>query len=227
MESSQNTNSKPRYRAVIFDLDDTLLKTHEAKFAHHKAAGKKFYNIELTDDDIKPHWGKPLHELIQILYRGADTVENMLASFLTLRDHFPKSLQDGAVEVVKELLAAGVEVGVVTASPANFAIIDLQHYGFPVEHMLLVQGSEHTSVHKPDPRVFSPLLERLAEDNISKDHIVYVGDAPMDYLAARDAGLDFIGVATGLVSRDELISHGAKVVVDGIPDVLKIVLSAK
>lgn len=47
-------------KAVLFDHDNKLVATKEAKWAHHKFVAQKFYGRELLDDDILPHWGKPL-----------------------------------------------------------------------------------------------------------------------------------------------------------------------
>ncbi|GCE30103.1 hypothetical protein KDA_55870 [Dictyobacter alpinus] len=67
-----------KYKAVLFDLDDTLLKTATIKWAHHKAVAKQFYNIDLTDEVLAKHWGMPFEPMIAILYQRADTPENML-----------------------------------------------------------------------------------------------------------------------------------------------------
>ena len=42
-------------RAVLFDLDDTLLKTARIKWAHHKAVAAQ-YGIELTDETLAQYW---------------------------------------------------------------------------------------------------------------------------------------------------------------------------
>jgi phosphoglycolate phosphatase-like HAD superfamily hydrolase len=117
-----------KYRAVLFDLDDTLLKTSTIKWAHHKAVAKRFYNIDLTDE------------------------------------------------------------------------------------FFLLQGSDDEPAHKPDPRVFDRALELLKSKNISRTQVMYVGDALMDYYAARDAGIGFMGIATGFVSQEQFGTEDAEAV---------------
>jgi phosphoglycolate phosphatase-like HAD superfamily hydrolase len=75
----------------------------------------------------------------------------------------------------------------------------------------LLQGTDDEPTHKPDPKVFEKALGILAAKKIGKDETVYVGDALMDYYAARDAGIGFIGVSTGLVSKEQLEHEGAVV----------------
>jgi beta-phosphoglucomutase-like phosphatase (HAD superfamily) len=59
-----------KYKAVLFDFDDTLVESRRMKWDHHKFAAKYFYNLDLTDDDIKEHWGKPMAELLRLLSFG-------------------------------------------------------------------------------------------------------------------------------------------------------------
>jgi phosphoglycolate phosphatase-like HAD superfamily hydrolase len=80
--------------------------------------------------------------------------------------------------------------------------------GFPLERLHTLQTSSDTLVHKPDPKVFEPILHALARDGITTD-ILYVGDALMDYYAARDAGLSFIGVTTGSTDERQFRDAGA------------------
>lgn len=47
-------------KVVLFDHDDTLVGTISTKWAEHKFIAKKYYQKELTDDEIRLHWGKPL-----------------------------------------------------------------------------------------------------------------------------------------------------------------------
>jgi HAD superfamily hydrolase (TIGR01549 family) len=201
-----------RYKAVLFDLDDTLLQTSKIKWAHHKAVAKQFYNIDLTDDVIKKHWGMPLEPMMAIFYQNADTAENMLKANLSLEHQFPKQLLVGADVVVRNLLAHHIEVGVITSTIHRLAKRDLERYSFPVEEFLLLQGSDDEPAHKPDPHVFDLALSLLDAKGISPDQTLYVGDALMDYYAARDAGMGFLGVTTGLITQQEFEAEGARTV---------------
>jgi HAD superfamily hydrolase (TIGR01549 family) len=201
-----------KYQAVLFDLDDTLVKTHLVKWAHHKAVAKKFYNIDLTDEVIREHWGKPFEPMMAIFYQNADTPANMLAANLSLEDQYLKELQEDALDAVDTLLAARVEIGIITSITGALAKKDLLRLGFPVEKFFLLQGSDDEPAHKPDPKVFDKALRLLEAKKISKDEVVYIGDALMDYYAARDAGIGFIGITTGLASEDEFMHEGAATV---------------
>lgn len=52
-----------------------------------------------------------------------------------------------------------------------------------------------TVKHKPDPE---PLLECLKRLSLQPEDVIYIGDAHSDYLASKNAGIDF-GYANGEV----------------------------
>jgi phosphoglycolate phosphatase len=93
---------KSNIKAVFFDHDDTLVATREAKFAHHKHVAKVFYGKELTDADILPHWGKPLTQLVCLLY-GTDNIEEAMANNVLCWDDFPKILYPGTIPTLEYL----------------------------------------------------------------------------------------------------------------------------
>jgi HAD superfamily hydrolase (TIGR01549 family) len=199
-----------KYQAVIFDLDDTLLDSGKIKWKHHKAVAKKFYGIELTDEVLREHWGKPLGPMMAIFYQHSDTPENMMVANESLAHEYPKELIAGALETVNALIDEGIEVGIVTSTLGRYARKDLARFGFPVDKFFMVQGADEVAVHKPDPRVFAPGLALLATKGIKPDRVVYVGDALIDYSAARDAGMSFMGVTTGFHTKEQFEAEGAQ-----------------
>jgi len=108
---------------------------------------------------------------------------------MSLDAEFPKQVQDDSLAVVEALLAKGIAVGVVTSILGHMAKKDLTATGFPVEKFFLIQGSDDVPVHKPDPHVFDHALGLLKAKGIASNETLYVGDALMDFYAARDAGL--------------------------------------
>ena len=133
----------------------------------------------------------------------------MLKANLSIEDEFPKQPLQDSLAVVNDLISKGIKVGIVTSSTHALAAKDLAKWGFPVDDFFLIQGSDTVSAHKPDPAVFNKAIAILAADNIQKNEILYIGDALMDYFAARDAGIDFLGVTTGLVDNKAFNATGA------------------
>lgn len=210
---------KPKYKAVIFDFDDTLVESRAVKWAQHKHVAKNFYNIDLKDEDLRKHWGKPIHVLAHEIYQGKDSWEKMHANLVATRPEFPKIPYTESRNVINELLSKDIRVGILSATFTEDIEEDLKRHDFPVER-ILVQGADMTEVHKPDPGVFLPLLEILTLEDIQNKDIVYVGDSVDDLKAATLAGLDFIAVTTGLYSESEFKKNGAQIIVYDIKDIL-------
>lgn len=212
-----------RVRAVVADLDDTLTQTWRIKWAHHKAVAQRMYGIELTDEVLAEHWGKPFDEMIRYLYQDADSVENMRAANRSLEAEFLKRAQPGACEVIRALRLGGMMLAVVTSTNQSFAEQDMSRLGFNLADFVAIQGAEATQAHKPDPAVFAPVLGELATLGIDVAETIYVGDALMDYYAARDARLGFVGVTTGRTTSEAFHSAGAEYVIDSIQGLLPLV----
>ncbi|HEY4503254.1 MAG TPA: HAD-IA family hydrolase [Candidatus Paceibacterota bacterium] len=202
-----------KYKAIIFDYDDTLVESRKQKWDQHKHVAKKFYNIDITDGDLGEHWGKPLHLLVEGLYKLSDTVENIYTNLALTRDDFRKVVYEGSVDLVKRLLKDNIKIGVVSATARRFLIDDLKDHGFPLEDFIIVQGADDTLVHKPDPAVFTPVLEKLSKEGIKKEEITYVGDSITDLEAAHKAGISFVAITTGLYSEEDFKKLGAKTII--------------
>src|SRR3990167_3035233 len=96
-----------KIKAVIFDFDDTLVESRVLIWAQHKFVAKKFYNIILSDEELRKHWGKPIDLLITTLYKNSDTLENMYKAIFSVREDFLKQAYAGAPEILNKLLNQG------------------------------------------------------------------------------------------------------------------------
>lgn len=196
-------------KAVLFDFDDTLVATKGAKSAQHKLVAKEYYGKELTDDEIWRHWGKPLPELVCILY-GTNNAEEALANNNSCHEDFPKRLFKETVPLLRQINSQGKPIGIVTATTRFSFEYDLNSLGIPSELIGYTQTAEDTLFHKPDPRVFEPALKWLSDQQIAAREALYVGDGLHDMTAALDAGLNFIGVETGLVKANQFFEYGVR-----------------
>lgn len=193
--------SAPAPRAVLFDLDDTLLVTRRAKWEQSKFVARESFGFELTDAELEAAWGKPFETMIAEQYRFSAPVEELIAANDAQEANFPKTAVPGAPETVAALADAGYVLGVVTSTRTAKAREQLTRLGFPMPDFALVNGPEASRFHKPDGRVFVPVLEALSVYGITPAEVLYVGDSAADRAAALAAGLQFLAVATDL-ARD-------------------------
>lgn len=197
-----------KIKVVLFDHDDTLVGTIGTKWAEHKFIASKYYGKKLTDEEIKKHWGKPLGEMICLLY-GTDDVEQALAHNVAHHREFEKELFEATVPTLQHIKKQGKLIGVITATTRYSFEHDLKHHQVPGDLLDYTQTAEDTSFHKPDPRIFEPTLLWLTKHGIKPEEVLYVGDGLHDMKAAIGAGFNFLGVHTGLVSADEFAAAGA------------------
>ena len=210
-------------RAVLFDHDDTLVATIETKWAQHQHVAKTRYNRDLGEKDLREHWGKPLRVMVGLLY-GTDDIDQAMDYIMLVRDDFPKRLFESTLGVVERIRQTARPVGIITAHSREGFELDLDELGIPRELFDYTQTADDTLFHKPDKRVFDPAIEWLDSMQIKPEQAMYVGDGLHDMQAANEAGLQFVGVETGLVTAQQFRSVGAVAVAD-LTELLPLVIN--
>lgn len=143
-----------------------------------------------------------------MLYR-TDNAEEALANNASCHEDFPKVLFKDTIPVMEYIHARGKLIGILTATSRFNFEHDLTLHRIPRRLIDYTQTAEDTPFHKPDPRVFEPALKWLVEQRVIPNEVLYVGDGLHDMRSARGAGLNFIGVETGLVTADQFSEQGA------------------
>jgi len=196
-------------KAIIFDLDDTLIQTSKAKYKALQYAAKKFYNLELSDEEIQSHWGKPFELFMRDLFGDVEETTKIIQNYYTIRNNFPTPAYEESKKLLLEL-RGNYKLGVVTASTRHMTIEDLRIAGLSELMFDLIQTCEETSFHKPDPKVFEPIKTKFAEKSILANELLYIGDSISDYEAAHGAGISFIGIANRTTPSENFDKAGSK-----------------
>ncbi|MFX1481737.1 MAG: HAD family hydrolase [Promethearchaeota archaeon] len=126
----------------------------------------------------------------------------------------------GALDIVQRIRDAGLKTAILTNNgrPALNRIMEQ----IPLrEYFDVIQTRHESPMPKPYP---AGLLKIASELGIDAKEMIYVGDALIDATAAKRAGIDFWGVATGETSRDRLSKAGASKVFSSLNGVLDAVL---
>ena len=85
--------------------------------------------------------------------------------------------------------------------------------------MSTVVGAEDTELHKPHGE---PIVYTAKKLGFDLDECTYVGDAPFDMQAARDAGVTAIGVTWGFFDEETLKKKGADHICHTFDDLVKL-----
>ena len=192
-------------KAVIVDFDDTLCLTEEVCFELENACLAKMGRPPMSREIHKATWGQPLFDAIAKRSPGVD-VELFKVVFAPLLKEFTeKGKLDAIPQANLDALDAIIESGIKTMILTSRTHGELAHLLKP-DHALAsrIQAfyyKDNTVYHKPDPRVFDKLLR---DHNLKPSECVYVGDAPSDAIAAKQAGLHFIAsLESGLRAKSD------------------------
>ena len=182
-------------KAVLFDLDDTLMQTKKMKIKAIKTLGLRYYNFDIPDELIDKHWGSPFSSFYENIFMSVDEdLDRILERREIISGEFPNQPYEDA-KTVLTYLSSKYSVGIITAAGRRTVDAELADVDLPIQQLDFIQTAEDTFYHKPDPKVFDPSIERLSPKGIKRNEILYIGDSFKDYLAAADAGLNFIGIA--------------------------------
>ena len=106
-----------------------------------------------------------------------------------------------AIEFINLLKTAGVKLGIVTSDSVISTELTLKSFGWEDLFDIYV-GRESSNQTKESGALTKIALEKL---NANPKTTIMIGDAPMDYNSAKNAGVDrTILVATGQIDVDEL-----------------------
>lgn len=211
-----------RYRAVLFDLDGTLVDSYNALTEAVNHARRTHGLPELSTTDIRDMVGEGIERLLQRAFDRAEVSESIVQSFVSRYDDIccAESRVLEEVEVtLRQLSELGVAMAVCTNKPTVFSkkildFLELSHY------FRAIVGPDIAGARKPEARHLSVTL---AFTECPPEDALFVGDMPLDIHAARNSGIDVAVVATGSSSREQLTASGPDHFLERFSDLIKIV----
>ena len=202
-----------KYKAVLFDMDGTLLDTLEDLRDGVNLMLERRGAPQRTTEEIRAFVGNGARKLMQLaLPAGTDgaEVESVLEEY---REWYKVNYciktrpYDGVEEILNLLQAQGIKSAVVTNKPDATAR-QLAEKFFPG---LPAFGQRDEIPKKPAPDMVRNALEVLG---VAAQDAVYVGDSEVDVKTARNAGMPLIAVSWGFRTREQLRAAGAETIVD-------------
>ena len=201
-----------KYRAVLFDMDGTILDTLEDMTDSINAALQEENFPERTLEEVRRFVGNG-NRLPVAVPEGTpeETVERVLQNF---HKHYRTLCAvhtrpyEGVTGLLEHLRAAGVRTAVIS-NKADYAVQALAARYFP-GLFDAVAGEKEGIRRKPAP---DGVLAALRTLGIDRKDAVYIGDSDVDVETARNAGLSCIAVAWGFRTEDVLRRSGAETVV--------------
>jgi phosphoglycolate phosphatase len=216
------------YKLAIFDFDGTLVDSTPGIVDVMKVVIDE-YKFEAPMLDVWRNLvGVPLPRQMEIILPGHGPEFH-----LEVADRY-RAIYDGmAIEIcppfphlmamLNELQEKGVHVTIASSKRSHLVQVVLDHHGI-AHHFKLVVGAQDVTNHKPHPESVHHILKHLTIDPADA---VVIGDASYDLDMARNAGVDAIGVTSGIHSREVLLLSEPRHIVNGLEEVVPLILEGR
>jgi HAD superfamily hydrolase (TIGR01509 family) len=213
----------PRPRAVLFDLDGTLVDTVEARIASWLEVFAQ-YDLPATRTQVTALIGVDGKRLAREVAAAAgrpiddaraEEIDRVCGEIFERRKGAPRPLP-GVRELVDAIVDEGIAWAIATSSRREQVATSIDALGLPGEPTI-VDGS-HVEHAKPEPDL---LILAASEVGVDPARCWYVGDSTWDMVSAVAAGMIPIGVTAGsAVDEAALQASGAQLVVKTLAELV-------
>jgi len=211
------------YKAVIFDLDGTLLDTiGDLTDSMNLALGR--FGFKGHDQETYKYFvGDGIEALVQRALppdsRQPEMVDRCVAVMreeYALRWDQKTRPYPGIPELLDSLSQEGWPISILSNKPDDSTRLVVAKL-LPRWSFQVIFGSRPSVPKKPDP---TAALEIAGLMNLSPDQFIYLGDTGTDMKTALSAGMFPVGVLWGFRTAKELLDQGAKVLIENPLDLL-------
>ncbi|MCH7908321.1 MAG: HAD-IA family hydrolase [Candidatus Hydrogenedentes bacterium] len=219
---NRETESEQHLRAVVFDVDGTLIDSTDAIVECFLRTFRDLAVLAPTRDTIIHGISRPVEDQFRDL---TDHDPDECAAIY--RTHYAEIGCDMTVLLPRvgvglaRLAAAGLRLGIATSRSRESTEMLLEHFGV-FHYFDCCIGPGQVTHPKPHPE---PVLKALKLLDTATVHACFVGDTKYDINAAHAAGVRSIAVTTGYASRSELLKLCPDAVFDGIEAAIDYILS--
>jgi len=220
MQGSPSAARRPSpYRAVVFDLDGTVVDSVELIIVSFQHAIREVLGREISREDAVAWVGRPLKEQMELFSpEHADDLVEVYREF-NHREH-DRMLKpyEGIQQLLECLRRADVKMGLVTSKSRFTAQMAFDRTGIEGYFDATVCADEAAG-NKPSP---APILACLAQLGVEPPVAAYVGDSPSDIQAALAAGVAAIAVTWGVFPADRLEAEKPDILVHTISELAEV-----
>lgn len=213
-----------RYKAIIFDLDGTLVNSiGDIADAMNTVLSNRNYST-YDYDTYKTFVGSGVKSLvIKALPDTAPKQSEIDECLQNMMDVYSKNCTnktkpyDGILELLETLHAKNIKLSILSNKEDSLTKkvtkTILPNYFSPV------LGLKEEALKKPNPNVALQICNTL---DVNPEETIFVGDTNVDIQTAINANMKAIGVSWGFRDKKELWDAGAEYVLEKPLDLLKI-----
>jgi phosphoglycolate phosphatase len=211
------------FRAVLFDLDGTLLDTLDDLADSANLALRRLELPEHPVEAYKQFVGGGIENLVRRAVpedrRDAATLAECLK--LTRENYAARWAEktrpyDGIPELLDALAARGIPMAVFSNKPEDFTRLCVERL-LAAWHFEMVLGATPALPKKPDPAGAHEIARHF---QVALAEVLYLGDTDTDMQTAVAAGMFPVGALWGFRDAEELTANGARVLIERPLDLL-------
>ncbi len=210
----RNAGEEEESKAVIFDLDGTLLDTLEdLKIAVNAALS--FMNMPLcTLEQVRHYVGNGVRRLMQRAVPDGENNPRFEEAFAIFKDFYGEHCLDNTrpypdvLFLLQELKERGVKTAIVS-NKLDSAVRELDERFFK-NYTTTAIGDREDLARKPDPDMVNAAIAVLGA---KREKTIYVGDSEVDIQTAANAELPCVSVTWGFRDEAFLKKNGAKTLI--------------
>lgn len=198
-------------KIILFDLDGTLINSTKSILDGFKYAFDIHSKCYPGDDKVLDLIGHPLEFMFENLSVNRDLIDKFVLSY---KKHYKSTylntttLLPAAKKAILEAYKFAI-LGVVTTKTSLYSKILLDELKVGQCFKVIV-GRDDVVFPKPNAEPINKALNFINQ-NISKNNIFMIGDTIMDLEAAKNAGVNGIGLTCGYGKFDDLKNYSTNI----------------
>lgn len=213
-----------KYKAIIFDLDGTLVNTGPLISESFRYTIHEVFNSNMGLSELTALVGIPLFEQMHFFatkyydqrtqtYENCEDAYALADKLMEIYRAYCAEVHDDYIQefvgvkgFIEGLTQRAVPIGVATSKRHEPAVQDLSHFGL-YEYFDTLIGADDIDEHKPKPAPLLKVLDILNDKHgslIQPHECIYIGDSPFDMQASKAAGMMSVGVEYGMFEKSVL-----------------------
>ena len=202
-------------KAIIFDLDGTLLNTLDGLKDSVNFALNKFNYPPKTLEEIRSFVGNGVAKLVERAIAEGKENPNFDMCLKIFKENYSQTMQNkthpysNIIELLKILKRKNIKTAVVS-NKYDKAVKELcaQHFNGLID---IAIGENENCNPKPSTDGIDKAIKELS---VKKDEILYIGDSEVDIFTAQNANIKIITVSWGFRDINYLKENGSNEIID-------------
>ncbi|MBI4640497.1 MAG: HAD hydrolase-like protein [Candidatus Tectomicrobia bacterium] len=205
------------YDVLLFDLDGTLSDSKAGIINSIQYALEKFHITEDDHSKLQRFIGPPLLESFRTSYQfdefKAKQAVEYYREYYSTKGIYEGILYDGIPDLLRKLYRKKKMLIVATSKPTPYARRVLNHFALD-KFFTSIVGSHLDGTRSSKKEVIECIVSDLTQ--VSKRHVVMIGDRDHDVRGAHANGIDSIAVTYGYGALEEIENAGPTYIVNSV-----------